>query len=146
MNDAALLDEVEEYLEKGTVQGVPFSEHGLLERLRDIRPKKEKTLKVHMNGVAVIPVMTDSLGKRWRQPSREQITFVGRGGQREARMPEAAANALSSYDSSYPSGVYEGKMWKRCNGGDSYLCWYDKSDKPNSCSIQYAKLVITPGD
>jgi hypothetical protein len=38
MNDAMLLDEVEQWLEThGTISGVPFSEHGLLERLREHR-------------------------------------------------------------------------------------------------------------
>lgn len=145
MNDTALLDEVEQYLETGTIQGVPFSNHGLLERLRDFRPAKAKTLRIHMNGVAVVPAITDPLGSHWRQPNREWITFTGHGKERRAHMSEAAFKMLASYDTSYPSGVYEGKMWKRTNGGTSWLCWYGKSDKPDSCSIQVAEIVIQEG-
>lgn len=138
MNDALLLDEVEQWLEThGTIKGTPFSEHGLLERLREMRPKKTPE---RANGMDVIPEMTDPRGKHWTQPDRQMI-FI-RGG--VAHMTKQDFSKLSQYDTSMPSGVYPGKMWKRLEKDKFYLVWYE--DKPESngklCNIKYLPIQV----
>ena len=53
-----------------------------------------------------------------------------------------------------PSGVYEGKMWRRREpyqheAGDVreatgrwYLMWFGASDNPDNCSINHRKIII----
>lgn len=137
MNVEALLDDVEHWLENnGTISGVPFSEHGLLERLRDHRPKEKRA--GNKNGMDMIPEMTDAYGKHWKQPDRQMIFF--RDGQ--AHVSAEDNKLLSSYDSSMPSGVYPGKMWKRTNGATTYLCWYGE-EKDGKCSIHYVPMMVS---
>lgn len=86
-----------------------------------------------------IPAMTDPLGKHWRQPA----------GLREAEMDDThvmlaqhQVDGLLTYDSSYPSGCYDGKCWLR-NGEDvQWLCWYYPHPAPNKISIGFREIII----
>ena len=73
-----------------------------------------------------IPPMTHELSRHWRQPNRDEILIDDT----HAVMSAATWEKLARYDTSTPSGVYEGKMWRR----RGMLCWFGFSDVPNSCS------------
>lgn len=68
-----------------------------------------------------IPPMTHELGRYWEQPDRSEIEVDGT----HALMSPAAFYALSDYSRSNPSGVYEGKMWRRLADGVWFLCWFE---------------------
>jgi hypothetical protein len=89
------------------------------------------------NGKDVIPEMTDPLGAYWEQPDRQMI-FIRDG---KALLDPQDFKKLSSYDTSLPSGVYPGKMWKRTNAGVSYLCWFGE-DKGGHCSINHLPIEV----
>lgn len=55
-----------------------------------------------------IPPMTDPLGKYWEQPSLDEISFS----LIYAWMTPATFEKIKHYQTSYPTGVYAGKMWK----------------------------------
>jgi hypothetical protein len=65
-----------------------------------------------------IPAMTDPLGKHWRQPLhlRDRVALY----ETHATIAEHDWLVLHNYESSYPSGVYPGKVWRR----GPWLCWY----------------------
>ena len=65
-----------------------------------------------------IPKMTDPLGKYWSQPKylRERVGLHPT----HATIAERDWRALCNYESSIPSGVYPGKVWRRRH----LLCWF----------------------
>lgn len=65
-----------------------------------------------------LPAMTDPLGRHWNQPKdlRYRVGLFTT----HATISEADWKQLSRYETSMPSGVYPGKVWR--SGG--YLCWY----------------------
>lgn len=81
-----------------------------------------------------LPAMTDPLGKHWRQPARlrERVGLF----ETHATIPEADWLALPHYESSYPSGVYPGKVWRR----GPWLCWYGP-DRGGKCRIAYLRAL-----
>lgn len=94
-----------------------------------------------------IPVITDPLGRNWDQPGRYAIEYS----LTHAHMTKENFNKLANYSCSLPSDVYEGKMWKynlfeyHPRGrleSRWYLRWYDKSDKPEHCSIRQLRISI----
>lgn len=97
-----------------------------------------------------IPLMTDPLGRYWKQPSPESILIDDC----HAIMDQAAFDALGEYSSSMPSGVYDGKMWKRSDGvydvdflagggiPEWLLMWYGPSEVPDKCSINSRKILL----
>lgn len=98
----------------------------------------------------IIPSITDPLGSSWDQPSLAFILLSDT----HAMMDQRTFEDLPEYSASYPSGVYEGKMWKRHNGvhdrafiarggkPEWMLCWYGPSNKPDSCSVNYRKILL----
>ena len=86
-----------------------------------------------------IPVMTHPLSKHWRQPPLESIAIDDT----HALMTTATFNALSDYSLSIPSGVYEGKMWRRHDNLRTWLLmWYGPADDPDKCSINHRVILI----
>lgn len=100
-----------------------------------------------------IPTITDPLGRSWDQPSREHILIDDT----HALMSRASFEALAEYSATVPSGVYDGKMWKRCDGRyarstmteyitnpqeEWLLCWYGPSSHPGKCSINWRRILI----
>jgi len=97
-----------------------------------------------------IPKMTHPLGKHWDQPSSERIVLDDT----HALMERSTFEELGEYSSSIPTGVYEGKMWKRHDGifdqrfikqGGSpvwLLVWFGPSSDPNKCSINSREILI----
>lgn len=92
--------------------------------------------------------MTHPLSAYWDQPAREQILVD----QTAAVMNRKTFDALAEYSTSLPTGVYEGKMWKRdqpsrmMTDGEIvhnwFLVWYDKSPDPEKCMIKQAIIFI----
>jgi len=91
----------------------------------------------------MIPLMTDPLGRHWRQPADI----------RQAPMDEThvlltpyQVAGLSDYSRSYPSGTYDGKCWKR-EGEDNagapfwYLCWYQPHPQPGKIGIGFRIIL-----
>lgn len=67
-----------------------------------------------------LPKITDPLGKHWNQPAglRDRVGLYFN----HATISEDDWGKLSRYESSIPSGVYAGKVWRRGN----LLCWFGR--------------------
>lgn len=91
-----------------------------------------------IDNTGFISAMTDPLGKYWMQPHHNQITF--RDGY--AELNKYCFDLLHEYSSSYPTGAYVGKMWKRQQGNDWYLVWYGHHENPDTLSINYKKIKV----
>lgn len=85
----------------------------------------------------VIPAMVDPLGAHWNQPDRNRIAIDST----HALMDEATFLSLAEYSTSYPSGVYEGKMWKAKCRGKWWLRWYGYSVNPDCCSNNQREIL-----
>lgn len=97
-----------------------------------------------------IPPITDEMGQFWRQPDRSKIVLDDT----HAMMERATFDGLSEYSCTWPSGVYEGKMWKRCdgkfdqrflgNGGTPIwlLMWFGQSPEPGMVSVHKREIIV----
>lgn len=97
-----------------------------------------------------IPTIANPLGVHWEQPSRAEIQIDDQF----AVMCKRVFLELQEYSASNPTGVYEGKMWKRHDGAHDteflakggkpiwLLCWYGPSGNPGYCSINSRKIVV----
>ena len=96
-----------------------------------------------------IPEMTDPIGKHWAQPPRSSIEVDAT----HALMERWVFEALHEYSTSFPTGVYVGKMWKRAvqeygpqgrivRTGEWELVWFGHHGRPNTCSNNYRKILI----
>jgi len=97
----------------------------------------------------VIPPITDSMGKHWRQPDMGEVLIDDT----TAILPRLVFDGLAEYSTSQPSGVYPGKCWKRNklkllpNGGyehsdEWWLCWFGLHPDPKFVSNNYRKILI----
>lgn len=82
-----------------------------------------------------VPPMVHPWGEGWEQPPATDMQFYKRRERTRVEMTHAMHLGLGSYDCSWPSGVYPGKMWRR-NG---YLYWYG-----DNCASQRALIVVVP--
>ena len=83
----------------------------------------------------VIPIMTHPLSRGWRQPSLHKLIFT----EDYVLMDQHAYSELHNYETSYPSGVYEGKMWR--SGG--LLMWFDSHDTNKElCTVKSKPIAI----
>jgi hypothetical protein len=86
-----------------------------------------------------IPPMDHPDSKYWDQPKRESIKIDGK----IACMDQKTFDALHTYSASYPSGVYEGKMWKRESRANKWvLCWYGPGQDAGTCSVYTRSIQI----
>lgn len=91
-----------------------------------------------------VPPITHELGKHWEQPPTTDIIIDDNF----CVMDEKTFNKLATYNTSKPTGIYEGKMWKRYANYPPplrprwYLCWYGFSDKPGMCSNNQREILI----
>ncbi len=81
-----------------------------------------------------IPPMTHPLSRGWDQPPRDAILLD----HEHALMEPRAYAALLHYESSVPSGVYAGKMWRRKNR----LCWFEDVPGRAECVIVTRKILV----
>lgn len=99
-----------------------------------------------------IPPITEPLGRNWEQPEREDITVD----EEYALMTLRSFEELAEYSSTYPTGAYEGKMWKRHNGiydhafrarggkPEWLLCWFGPSPKgPGWVQANRRKIILS---
>lgn len=85
-----------------------------------------------------IPPITDPMGAVWEQPKSDDIALDDT----HALMSNWSLSKLAEYSHSIPSGVYDGKMWKRRVGDDWLLCWFSPHANPKTCSINYREILI----
>ena len=81
-----------------------------------------------------IPAMTDPMGKHWDQP--DDIRMAPMDATHVALTTKQIAGLLV-YDSSYPSGTYDGKCWVR----EEWLCWYEPHAQPGKIGIG-SRIII----
>jgi len=91
----------------------------------------------------IIPPMDHPLSRHWHQPSASAIEIDNT----HALMSRKTLEALPEYSCSQPTGVYEGKMWRRrrvyvADCDEWLLCWYGLSDKPDCVSNHVRKILI----
>jgi hypothetical protein len=91
-----------------------------------------------MSGLITIPPMTHELSSGWRQPRLEDILVD----EHCAVMTQRTADQLYQYDTSWPTAIYAGKMWKR-QEDELLLCWVQPNpDNPHSCLIYLVPILI----
>jgi hypothetical protein len=102
----------------------------------------------------VIPPITHPMGSDWEQPPVSEVVIDDT----HALMTLETFERLPEYSASRPSGVYEGKMWRRHNGAfdreflarggkpEWLLCWYGESDKPGYVSNNSRKIILVTGE
>lgn len=85
---------------------------------------------------ARLPRMTDPLGRLWQQPAglRDRVRVF----ETHATIPEADWRALPRYETSLPSGVYPGKVWRR----GKFICWYGP-ERAGRCRVASARALVT---
>lgn len=83
-----------------------------------------------------IPAMTDPLGAHWHQPARDRILTDPI----HALMSRRDFEELPEYNSSLPSGVYPGKMWRRREPQKWLLCWYGDVIH-GKCAIHFREVL-----
>ncbi len=89
---------------------------------------------------AISPI-TNPLGKHWEQPAHDEVIID----ETHAFMSQSVCDQLKQYDSTNPTGTYEGKMWKRESGGKLWLIFYDvdwKEHDPKMLTINSRRIVI----
>ena len=86
-----------------------------------------------------IPLMTHPLSCYWEQPDRTEIILTDT----YAYMSRKSFDLLHEYSCSIPTGVCEGKMWKRKDEETEnwFLGWFG-SEKENKCVINFRKIDI----
>ena len=87
-----------------------------------------------------LPPITDPLGRSWDQPKR---LMIERG---VAILSPREFLALMDYSDTNPTGVYEGKAWKRYDPRPQYngwvLCWFAESHDPTMCRLELRPIHI----
>lgn len=95
-----------------------------------------------MNAEHPIPPITDPMGRHWDQPDRSRILVDDN----HALMDERTFKELGDYSCTIPTGVYDGKMWKRGEPYGKperwYLLWYGPSDKLDQCSVNFREIIL----
>jgi hypothetical protein len=117
-------------------------------------PTALEIAQARVESLEAIPPMTDPMGKHWGQPERREILVD----ETHAVMTSRTFRALHEYSSSQPTGVYDGKMWKRHDGVYDcefrssggiptwLLCWYGPSSKgPGWCQTNTRIILLTDG-
>jgi hypothetical protein len=100
-----------------------------------------------MDDTSPIPAITDPVGRYWDQPPRDDIEIDAT----HALMTEITFKQLCEYSSTFPSGVYPGKMWRRHDGSNDpriplhkrrwLLCWYGE-DVGGKCEIWFREVLL----
>lgn len=85
-----------------------------------------------------IPAMTDPLGRYWSQPFDIRQAPMDNT---HVLLSAEQVSQLMNYSSSYPSGTYDGKCWKREQKDGWYLCWYQPHSEPNKIGIGHRIIL-----
>lgn len=86
----------------------------------------------------MIPPITSELGKHWTQPDHRTFLF----NDTHVAITQKQLDELPEYSYTIPTGVYEGKMWKRMTTIGWVLCWYDVSDDATKCMIKTRVILL----
>lgn len=85
-----------------------------------------------------IPPITDPLGSHWEQPCADNWLFDDT----HVVIPARDLKRMHSYDSTMPTGVYEGKMWQRHEPSRHLLVWYGPCNEPKRCGIYFREILV----
>ncbi len=85
-----------------------------------------------------IPPITSALGLHWEQPALENILVDDT----HAVLSAGDFARLKEYTFTNPTGVYDGKMWRRYTGDGWALVWYGTCEKPDHSAIEWRKILI----
>ncbi len=87
-----------------------------------------------------IPEMIHPMGKHWTQPKDIRSAQMD---EVYVRLTEKQVAQLPVYDSSYPSGCYDGKCWLRHGEGHvQWLCWYHPHAEPGKIGIDHRVIIV----
>lgn len=89
-----------------------------------------------------VPEMDQVYKDAWKQPDHTAWDWTTAPG--HVILPMKDFKALSRYDTTTPSGVYEGKMWV-CDwrDGSDHLCWWDTHPTmANSCVVKHVPIML----
>ncbi len=101
-----------------------------------------------------IPPITHELGRHWKQPPTSEILIDDT----HALMTRKTFEKLAEYSASKPTGVYEGKMWRRHDGSFDreflarggkpvwLLCWYGESELRDFVSNNSRIILLSDGE
>jgi hypothetical protein len=86
-----------------------------------------------------IPPITSELGRQWTQPDHNEFLFD----ETYVLMERTSFCRLAHYSGTFPSGVYDGKMWKRFELELGWLLvWYGNNAGPGRSSIEFRQILI----
>jgi hypothetical protein len=92
-----------------------------------------------MNKLILIPVITDLLGKQWRQPDQSEMLIDDKF----ALMDQTSFDKLYECSFSNPIGLYEGKMFKvHEDTGKWFLVLYAGYDETIQCTLANFREII----
>ncbi len=86
----------------------------------------------------VIPPITNLLGKYWKQPKISDIEIDDN----HPLMTKETLEQLMEYSCSFPTGVYEGKMWKSKTINGWILRWYGYGQGNEYCSNRSRPILV----
>lgn len=86
-----------------------------------------------------IPEMTHPYSKVWRQPKDIRTAPMDAN---HVLLDYRQFHSLAEYSTSIPSGVYDGKCWKRRGSKGWLLCWYAPANDPTQCEIHFREIRI----
>jgi hypothetical protein len=86
-----------------------------------------------------IPPMIHPLSSGWRQPKVSDIEIDNK----HALMTQETLEQLMEYSCSFPTAVYEGKMWKsKTYNGNWILRWYGHGQSEDYCSNRSRLILV----
>lgn len=86
-----------------------------------------------------IPEMTHPYGKHWQQPRDIREAPMDKT---HVLLDRRQFKGLHDYSATIPSGVYDGKCWRRRERREWFLCWYSPSSDPKQCAINMRRIRI----
>lgn len=87
----------------------------------------------------MIPLMTDPLGRHWKQP--DDIRHAPMDDETVLLTPAQFAG-LHEYSATLPTGVYPGKCWKRIERQRVLLVWYGDVTADDQCPILFRNIEV----
>lgn len=89
--------------------------------------------------VHIIPPITCEMGRSWDQPDRTLIEVDDT----HAIMTRDVMLQLADYSHTLPTGVYDGKMWRK---GKTELRWFGPSSYADKCAVNIRRILLVDGE
>lgn len=89
-------------------------------------------------GTHPVPPISHPSGRFRDQPDRGDMLVDDA----YALMSARTLDALAEYSASLPTGVYEGKMWRRRFRDGWALGWYGPSPHAGCCSVNFRPVLV----